>query len=405
MRILFLAEEVPVPPDQGDRIRAYHLIRELARQHELKLLAFSRQHDGGGLADRYSLEGVEVVEVRRAPWEQWAGIGRHPLWPVTAAFRWSPSLSRKLKCLVGGGGFAAVVAYQLKMAPYLALVKGPRRVVDLTDCVSLYLQRHLPFAPALRHTALAWEARKAARLERQVAEVADLVIVSSEDDRLAIRRLAPGAAVAVIPNGVAPTTDSGIGTYEQRAIVFVGNLAYPPNQDAVRWFVQEVFPKVRERVPTARFLIVGKNPAAAVLALRSLPGVEVTGAVPDVGPYIERAAVVVNPVRFGTGTRIKLLEALARGKAVVSTPSGAAGLELRPGQDLLLADDAEEFADKVVFLLQNRDAALGLGREGRRAVDKFRWDLVARQYEEILTKVVGSPGAPLLDTGDDVVKY
>ena len=168
MRILFLAEERPVPPDQGDRIRACHLLKELARRHQVTLLAFSLVRAGAGLTDRCGLEGVEIVEVPRSPWERWAGVARHPFWPLTAAFRWSPSLGRELKRLVARGGFAAAVAYQLKMAPYVVSVKGPRRVVDLTDSVSLYLERHRPFAPPLRRVALAWEAWKAKRLERKI---------------------------------------------------------------------------------------------------------------------------------------------------------------------------------------------------------------------------------------------
>jgi glycosyltransferase involved in cell wall biosynthesis len=227
------------------------------------------------------------------------------------------------------------------------------------------------------------EWRKVRRYEARTCARARLTLTVSDVDRTALASLAPGAAIAAIPTGVDIDYFAPDGTRETPAsLVFTGSMDWYPNDDAVRHFMATVLPRIRAEIPDASLTVVGRRPAAGLREAAARAGVAVTGTVDDVRPYVAAAAVYVVPIRIGGGTRLKIFEALAMGKAVVSTTIGAEGLPLVPGEHFLRADEPGEFADAVVSLIRNPSRRRALGRAGRRLVqERYAWSRIAREFE------------------------
>jgi glycosyltransferase involved in cell wall biosynthesis len=232
--------------------------------------------------------------------------------------------------------------------------------------------------------------RRLRRYECQACRAADVVVAVSETDAEALRQLDPGLKPYVVPNGVdlafcssAFRPLSGLLVPGSRDMVFVGKMDFRPNVDAVLWFAQNVLPLIRKEIPDARFWVVGKDPHPRLAPLKKDPAVVLTGWVEDVRPYIAGAAVYVIPLRIGGGTRLKVLEAMGMGKAVVSTSLGCEGFDLVAGQDLILADEPEEFGSSVVALLRDAGRREDLGRAARGFAAQYDWRAIVPLMEEV----------------------
>jgi glycosyltransferase involved in cell wall biosynthesis len=234
------------------------------------------------------------------------------------------------------------------------------------------------------------EWRKLRDKEREACRAADLTIAVSEEDRHRLSALAPGAATGAIPTGVDTSYFAPAGRAETPGrLVFSGSMDWHPNEDAVIHFGEEILPRIRGRVADASFAIVGRNPTPKLRAAAARLGMTVTGTVDDVRPYLDEASVYVVPLRAGSGTRMKIFEALAMAKAVVSTTVGAEGLALTDRREFLAADSPDEFADAVVRLLHDHAQRRALGAAGRaRVVERYSWDEVARRFVALFEKIV-----------------
>jgi glycosyltransferase involved in cell wall biosynthesis len=243
---------------------------------------------------------------------------------------------------------------------------------------------------AAGYSLIQWQ--KLRRYEAAVCRQADRVVAVSEADRRALLELDPALDVTVVPNGV----DLGYyGAYERQsdpqppdygpyAIMFTGKMDFRPNIDAVTWFAEEVLPLVRRQVPEARFIVVGKQPHERVVRLGVQPGVTITGWVPDIRAHIAAAAVYVVPMRIGGGTRLKVLEALAMRRAVVSTHVGAEGFPLEGQEALAFADEPDRFAETVVALLGDRQCRQQLGNAGRAFVEaNYGWQAIVPRMKAV----------------------
>ncbi len=376
MKILFLAEEAPAQLDQGDRIRLWHFVRWLSQGHEINMVHFGSGSCETGKAFVVPCPSLSGKFLR-------AFFSLHL--PVTVATRKTGQMRRTLADLVKKGDYDLYFIYQTKMAAYFSSFSGPV-VVDLTDAISLYYKRMAGFCRWPLRLLYRFEQFKMLLFERRLLESGATCLVASEADARYLRGIVPGAKLAVVPNGVDTAhfmpTKGKEGSFD---LVFVGNMAYPPNRDGVLFFYRQVFPAIVRDCPEARLVVVGKNPPADILALREDSAVAVTDFVADVRPYLAGAAVVVCPVRFGAGTRIKILEAMAMGRAVVSTTIGCEGLEVASGKDILIVDDPDEMAAMIVDLLQDRERA---NRLGSNAVDtvkrKYDFEVIGKQLENLL---------------------
>jgi glycosyltransferase involved in cell wall biosynthesis len=236
-----------------------------------------------------------------------------------------------------------------------------------------------------------FEQFKMLRFERRLLESGVTCLVASEADARYLRWIVTGARLAVVPNGVYTAhftpAEENDGSFD---LVFVGNMAYPPNRDAVLFFYRQVLPTILRDCPEARLVVVGKNAPADILALREDSAVAVTGFVADVRPYLAAAAVVICPVRFGAGTRIKILEAMAMGRAVVSTAIGCEGLEVAAGEDIIIAEDFGEMAAVIVDLLKDREKARRIGLKAVETIKrKYDFGVIGQQLENLLVSESG----------------
>lgn len=400
MRILLLSPYPPFPPRGGGALRIYNLLKGLADRHEVTLLAFAPDEAAvAGMAPLHQL--CRVVTVQGPPARSLARRAlttfTSPL-PDMALRNAAPAYAEALGRLLAAERFDVVQAESIEMAGYALSAKGSVSRIVLDEFNAEYLlqrraaltdlRRGLRLRPralaAAAYSLVQW--RKLARYERRLLRAFDRVLVVSEEDRAALRRLERRADPLVVPNGVDTTLvrpGAVRGDMGPAALVFTGTLDYRPNIDALRWFVSEVLPRIRRRRPDARLLVVGRAAGPAVRALHDGQAVELVGEVPDVRPYIDGAAVYVVPMRIGGGSRLKLLEALAMEAPVVSTPMGAEGVQgLRDGEHLLVAASPDSFADATLRLLANPALGERLGRAGRAlVVEKYDWSAIVPRLE------------------------
>jgi glycosyltransferase involved in cell wall biosynthesis len=234
-----------------------------------------------------------------------------------------------------------------------------------------------------RRVLLALEWRKMRRYEGKACARADLTVAVSEADRALLADNAPGADIRAIGTGVDTAYFHSNGAVETPAtLVFTGSMDWYPNEDAILYFIDAILPKLRREVPGLSLAVVGRDPSERLRAICAAAGVHVSGTVADVRPYVREAAIYIVPLRIGGGTRLKIFEALAMGKAVVSTAVGAEGLPIVPGQHFLRGDSAADFAEAVIGLLKDPGRRHSLGTAGRRLVEeRYSWTQVTRQFE------------------------
>ncbi len=394
MRILFLAQRVPYPPNRGDKIPTYHYVRHLARGHEVTVACLA---DGrGDLANVpglkamvHAVEAVPVSSVRAKCRALAALAGTRPL---TVAYFDEPELRDRVRRLVDGGSVDAAVVFGSGMAQFVEGYAGLPRVLQFADLDS---QKWAQYAAANR-IPKRWVYRtEAARLlayERHLAATFSKSFVCAPRERDDARQLMPEVEIECLPNGVdldyfrpTPAVEK-----DPAGLVFTGVMDYFPNADGVEWFCREVLPRVRAEVPKATFTICGSSPTPRVQALGRLPGVSVTGAVPDVRLHLHRASVAVLPLRIARGIQNKLLEAMACGLPAVATPVAFAGVEARPGRDLLVAEGPAAFAAAVVRLLQDARLRNEVGTAARAAVVAgYRWERTLEQLGAAVEAAAG----------------
>ncbi len=398
MRILFLTPQLPYPPHQGTTIRNFGLIHGLAERHRVSLLTFLEADQSLEQARplRECCQRIEVVPAPppRALSRRARDTLLHPL-PDMALRLASSALARRLDAWLTRERFDIVHIEGLEMSPYLAQIEGhvPTIIFDDHNCEYMLQRRYAQIDariprrwPAALYSWIQWH--KLRRYEARVCRRAHHVLAVSETDAQALQRLVPGLEVTIIPNGIdagryepAPPTD-------QPSLVFTGKMDFRPNIDAVLWFVKTIWPRVRAAVPDAHLSIVGQRPPLQLQRLCSAPSLTLTGWVPDVQPYIAQAAVYVAPLRMGSGTRLKLLEAMAMGKAIVSTRLGAEGLLppdlTEPALVIVPDNDPRAFAEAVIALLRDPDRRGQLGQAARRFVQAhYDWRVIIPRLEAV----------------------
>lgn len=399
-KILFLAHRAPFPPDKGDKIRAFHILRHLAARHEVWL--------GAGVDDPADLAHVAEARAlcqdvcftplgpaRRGANMALAAATGAPL--SVARFR-HPRLARWIAHVLRDIRPDLVFVYSSALAQYVVgrLPAGARLVVDFVDADAEKWRAYADLSGRPQRWVYASEHRRVVRFERSVIAGADAGIFISPTERTLFADYAAWAKgkLHVIPNGVdtdyfRPATMPG----PDGGIAFCGRMDYAPNIDAAAWFAERILPRVRARNPEAVFRIVGAAPTGRVLALKALPGVEVTGAVPDVRPHLARASVVVAPLRIARGIQNKVLEAMAAGRPVVTTPQALDGIGARPGSEVLCAADETQFSAAVCNVLEGR-APADLGARARAYVlQRMQWAAQLGQLDDLLAEALTETSA------------
>lgn len=382
--ILFLAPRVPLPADTGAKIRTLNLLRQLRRGVQPHLVcptSDSRDAEGATLLRRQGFD-VTLVPVLPGQLAYWNGLvpGRPPIAIAKYASR---RLGRTLCELARARAYAGVHCDHLHMAQYQPELPGLSWVLDEHNVEHVILERlaQLQGNP-VRRWLVSDQARRMRRFEHWAVGRASKVLTVSANDAVTLARLGTSTAIEVVPNGVDTSYFSESPSETTSAdLVFTGSMDWWPNEDAATYFAHEVLPLIRRTCPQVRFVIVGRAPSARLRRLAKRDdAILVTGAVDDVRPYLSSAAAVVVPIRLGGGTRLKILEAMAMGRAVVSTTVGAEGINCRHGEQIAIADTASDFASATLGLLADRQTGVRLGRAARRfVVEQYDWDLVGRK--------------------------
>lgn len=359
--LLFLAHRIPYPPDKGDKIRSFHLLRHLAARYDVHLGAFVDDPADWQYRDALApyCKSIKLVSLhpRRARLASLTGLISGEA--LTLPYYRSRALKSWAAGLAATGTVTRGLAFSSAMAQFMPSGLS-RRILDMVDVDS---DKWTQYAPT-RRFPLGWlyarEGRKLAKWEAKAAQDFDATLLVSRDEAALLQRRVPAARdrIGTFENGVDADYFSPARAYPNpfapgvQGVVFTGAMDYWPNIDAVTWFAERVFPAVRDAVPAAQFTIVGSRPAEAVQALVGHPGVVVTGRVPDVRPYLAHAACVVAPLRIARGVQNKVLEAMAMARPVVASTQAAEGIRAEAGRDYLLARDAAGFAAAVIAALR-----------------------------------------------------
>jgi glycosyltransferase involved in cell wall biosynthesis len=393
MRIAVFTPYLPYPPDTGGKIRSHHLLRALTARFEVDLYSshYGKRPPEAGVEALERLCHRVVLFHLKKRWRTRDRIRRTlaSLPRSVDYFHTLYSLEQARRHLANGG-YDLVIADEICMTPYAELAP------NLPGVVTRQKVDHLHYLETAR--ARRWgldkvldlaEGVKLRRYEREKMPFYQACLACSEQDALLIRRHAPGIPVLVVPNGadLSKFVPSGRLKAREPTLLYVGSMHYYPNIDAVQFFFEEMYESIRAAVPALRVQIVGHAPPSGIREFARLPGVEVTGSVPDVRAYYEQATVFMTPLRLGGGTRLKIVEAMAMGLPVVSTTVGAEGLDIHPGEDILIADDAASFAGSVVQLLSEPALRNHIVERGQLLASRYDWRTLTKPYPDLVEAV------------------
>lgn len=389
-----LAHRFPYPPNRGDRIRTYHLLKFVSQHFDVSLACPTHEpikpedysHVDLMVSKLFVAEIGRITKYRRAALSAATGAS------LSEGFFSSPRLSKTIRAWNAAQPFDALLVVCSSMYRYRKLAKlcHVPTVVDLVDVDSQKWRQLAEESIGVMGHVYHLENKRTLRIEREIAQGADAIALTSTQEAELFRQCC-GTEVAAhgIGNGVdtnyfRTNSERALRSSESLKIVFTGVMDYQPNVDGMVWFCREVWPQITSQI-SAALQIVGRNPTSAVIALGAIENVEVVGEVPDVRPYLDAADISISPLLLARGIQNKVLEALASGLATVVTPQSAEGIAAVSGIHLQIAADAEEFAESVVALARNQTARLQMGSLGRQFVEQnHSWDAQLAQFKQLL---------------------
>lgn len=398
MKILVLAHRVPYPADKGEKIRTYHQIKYLVEQgHQLTVLAPLEDEAEQGFAEALQQKlGLDVITTRLG-----SGLGRK----VSALLRglavsqshfFSPELLAEFEQLLATGQPDAVLCTSSAMALYVersGLTKQAKRqcslLMDFMDLDSDKWRQYARQASIPMRWVYQREAWLVGRAERTIYQQFDrCFFISNNEVSLFSQQLAEASKVSVLANGLDTAAFYPAATPANPTdpvFLFTGVMNYKPNEDAVLWFVQSMWSQVRQQYPAARFIIAGMSPSAKIQQLATQPGVEVTGYVEDILPYYHQASIFIAPFRLARGVQNKILQAMACGLPVITTPMGAEGIACQPGEHLLTAHTETEFLQCIELVQQSATLRQALQQNGPELIrQQYSWEGVLQPLQTLL---------------------
>ncbi|MFH1999516.1 MAG: TIGR03087 family PEP-CTERM/XrtA system glycosyltransferase [Planctomycetota bacterium] len=397
MKILYLCHRIPYPPNKGDKIRSMYQIRHLAQKHEVHLLCLADQREDLQYAEDlrafcHSVEAVYLNPMLGRIKSLFALLSSRPL---TLSYFSSSLLMKKVRQAVKKNSFDVAVAYSSGMIPYRTNLNLPR-IIDFVDLDS---QKWVQYAKSM-HPPMSWiyrlEGRRLFHFEKISSEWADASIVVTSEEGEILEQEGNPKRLCAVPLGVdldyyrldiPPAPE--IKALGRPVLIFVGNMDYRPNYEAVLRFARVILPHVARKSPEVLFLVVGANPPSQVLALDNGSSIKVTGKVLDTRPYLSASTVSVVPLSMARGIQTKVLESMAMELPVVLTHPAALGVNARNGRDYIVADDDADMADQILRLIEQPERAKEMAAAGRRFVkEKFAWGDKLLQYEKIIEEAV-----------------
>jgi sugar transferase (PEP-CTERM/EpsH1 system associated) len=385
VKVLFLSQRVPYPPNRGDKITTARLVERMQRAHRVEIVAFAHDQADREAARELERKGFEIAVFPPTP--RWralpALLGSEPL---TLRVYGSRALQAEVDRRIRGCDLA--YAYSSSMGAFLLPHDGVRRVMHFAELDSDKWRQYAERMPPPLSWVYRREARTLLEFERQLARAVDENVFCTPLEQRIFQERIPGASSLVIRNGVdlahyAPAPEKA----EPGRLVFVGVMNYHPNVEGVLWFCDRILPRLRVRVPGTQLSIVGSHPVPAIRRLAARPGIEVTGFVDDPRRWLERASVSIAPLRIARGIQNKVLEAMAMALPVVGTSAATQGVEGESGRDYLVADSEDAQVEAVCALLTDPARARELGRAARRFVEeRFHWERCLAPLDGLLER-------------------
>jgi sugar transferase (PEP-CTERM/EpsH1 system associated) len=397
LKILYVAHRIPFPPNKGDKIRSFNEVRFLARNHEVHRLAFCDRADDLRYRDALLPYCRSVTLIPLVPWIQKLKSAGAVLrgQPLTLGYFGSRIMRQTVRKKLAEGGIDVVFAYSSSMSQYADHAQAMPKVLDLVDSDAAKWQQYAAAKKAPVRWLYSYEASRLKHFEIDMLDRFDacLFVSSREAQNLPPDRCF--STVAFVQNGIDLDYYKPIVRQPSDSIVFTGAMDYFPNIDAVTYFATEIMPLIRRRFSASQFLIVGSRPTRQVKKLATLPGVVVTGEVPDVRPFIARAHVAVAPLRISQGVQNKILEALATGLRVVTTTAAESGLACIEDLPLLVANDAQSFAECVCDCLRQPPLTIQQVERCRKLLrEHYDWDSNLNTLETLLRSLKAKHGKP-----------
>mgnify|MGYP002630330002 FL=1 len=388
VNILFLSQRVPYPPNRGDKISTWRLVSRFRREHEVRVLAFAHNQEDLDAAQKLCDMGIQTTAIPHN--EFWKKVQSLPLLltntPLTLGVYGSKKLQKKVDDLAQWADLA--YAFSSSMGAFFEHHPELQRVLHIGELDSdkwrQYSERtRFPMSAVYRR-----EWRTLREYERRLAHMVTENVLCTHLEQRIFNQEIPGASSIVLRNGVDleqffPAPEAS----EANHLVFTGVMNYLPNVDGCLWFAKDIFPRIQERYPDARFTIIGSHPTPEIQALNNQAGIHVTGFVDSVTGWIQKGAVAVTPLRIARGIQNKVLEAMACGLPVVGTTSATQGVEGQAGRDYIVADDATLFIDMVCELLADPARGRALGQTARQFVeDNYHWEVAFAPLDDIVAK-------------------
>jgi polysaccharide biosynthesis protein PslH len=399
VKILWVKAGGLYPPNVGGRIRSYQILKELAKLHEVTLFTYFAA-DGEDLHHELELEFSRVISIPLPiPYGRAFGEALRYLrflpssLPYTVSKFSSPSIRERLRKHIDEDKPDIIICDFVFAAEPIPWESPIVKLLFTHNVEASIWEQHyrLTKNPVWRWVAHR-EFRAMERYERTYLNRADHVLAVSEQDRNAFSKFVDPSRITVIPTGVDVDYFRPSSELEQtpNSLVFSGAMDWMPNEDGILYFIHEILPLIRREIPEISLCVVGRDPSRKLRDLAaSLPSIQVTGRVEDIRPFVRRSAVYVVPLRIGGGTRLKIFEAMAMGKSIVSTTIGAEGLPINPGKDVLIADQPQEFADATVALLKDPSRRTEMGRAARELVGtRFSWESIVQPLNRVLESML-----------------
>ncbi|MDQ3021724.1 MAG: glycosyltransferase [Bacteroidota bacterium] len=386
MNILFVANRFPYPPYRGDKLKIFNLAKQLSKRHNLFLITFIQDKNDYKYINELKnyFDEIRVVYLPKYKSILNCLFNFFSSSPLQIKYFQTGEFQEMLNRFINENNIDVIHTQHLRMSQYTYNLPGIKRILDLPDAYSLYWERRSKLkCHFLKKIFDRFEYKKVLKYE-EIIKHFDMTLVCSEEDKTILKKKHESNKIRILPNGVdlstfhSHTHDYGI----DNKIIFTGNMDYYPNVDAAVYFVKEIFPHIADKFPNVKFYISGQNPVKKILELQS-EKVIVTGFVESIADEYRNSSIAVSPIRVGAGTLNKVLEPIAMGVPVVSTPIGFEGLGIQSGEGVILAKDKKEFIDSLSELLANSEYRKKVGELGKIiAGENFGWNKIAQQLEK-----------------------
>lgn len=394
MKILYVCHRFPYPPKRGGKIRPFNMIRHLAQTHEVVVCSLSRSQaetdEAQGIRPYCSEFHIGQVDDRVQTLRMVATLPTP--FTASASYFHSSSLARTIRRLLRERSFDLIFVHCSSVAHYVSHVRDIPKILDFGDMDSQKWLEYANYKPFPLSLGYWWEGTRLLAEEKRLARRFDLCTATTRAEWQTLKDYGVATPADWFPNGVdagffTPATE----TYDPDSIVFIGRMDYYPNQQCMFEFCADVLPRLQARRPSVKLTIVGADPSPAVRDLGKLPGVTVTGSVPDVRPYTTKAALTVAPLRIARGTQNKILEAMAMGVPVVCSREAAGGVDAIAGENLLVATTPQEYCDAILRLLENPAERARFAQSGRaRVLSHHAWPSSMKRLDAIIDQCMTS---------------